>query len=224
MQTLSVKDCLSYAWSTFKSRPWIFVQAGILLFLVNMAVSLVQSGIELGGKQGGETMAGIAVVISAILGIGAAFLASMGETAFFLKAHDDATSADLADLWHPRPFWKFVGASILAGLIVFVGILLLVVPGIIAAILFTFVGYVVIEEKLGPLDALKRSRDLTKGNRFKLFQLGLALIGVNILGFAAIFVGLLVTIPLSFLAVVHAYRTLSGSAQEAIVLPEEVLA
>lgn len=222
MQTLSVKDCLSFGWKTFKSRPWIFVQAGVLLFLVNMGISLIQSMIEAGGEAGGQPLETFALLVSAVAGIAAAFLISMGETAFFLKSHDRVEGADLKDLWHPQPFWKFVGASLIAGAIVFVGILLLIVPGIIAGILFAFVGYVVIEEKLTPIAALKRSRDLTKGNRLKLFQMGLALVGINILGFVALFVGLLVTIPVSILAMAHAYRTLSGSAQEAIVLPEAV--
>jgi uncharacterized membrane protein len=58
---------------------------------------------------------------------------------------------------------------------------------------------------------------LTKGNRWKLFQLSLALLLLNILGLLALLVGLFVTIPVSFIAMVHAYRALKGEAVEEAV-------
>jgi len=202
---LSVKECFSFGWKTFRARPWIFVQAGLLLLLVNIFISLAQSVFEQGG-----TASGIVVFVSSVAGIALSFLISMGETAFFLRAHDDVASTGLRDLWHPHPFWKFVAASVLVALAVIAGFILLIVPGIILGIMFGFSTYLVIEKGLGPIEALKASAALTKGNRWKLFLLGLATIGINILGFLALIIGLFVTVPLSFLAMVHAYRTLSG--------------
>ncbi len=221
MSSLSVRDCIAFGWNTVKARPWIFVQAGILLFLVNMGVSLVQSGFEAGGEMGGEMVALIAGILSLIVGIIVSFLMSMGETAFFLRAHDAPEAVSLKDLWHPYPFWKFAGVSVLAGLAILIGLVLLVVPGIILGIMFMFVGYVVIEEKLSPVAAIRRSMALTKGSRWKLFQLALATLALNILGFIALLVGLLVTIPVTFLAGVHAYRTLRRVevAEETVVVP-----
>lgn len=215
MVLLSVQECLSFAWKTFKSRPWIFVQAGLVLFLVNIAVNLVQSLLETGGKESEGVVVFVLAVLSMGIGMAVSFLVSMGETAFFLRAHDATSAVSLKDLWHPRPFWTFVGTSLLAGIIILLGLVLLIVPGIIAGIMLMFVGYIVIEEKLGPINALKRSMALTKGNRWKLFQLALLALGLNILGFLALLVGLFVTVPVSFLMTVHAYRTLSGSGKPA---------
>lgn len=224
MNTLSVKDSLKHGWNTFKSRPWIFVQAGILLFLLNFAMNLLQTVLEYGGKQGGDVAALALGLLSLVIGVGVSFLISMGETAFFLRAHNEAGHLSLKDLWHPRPFWKFVGASLLAGLMILGGLILLIVPGIIVGLMVSFVGYIVIEEKLGPIDAIKRSMALTKGSRFKLFQLALATILLNILGFFALLVGLFVTIPISFIAMVHAYRTLKGDVVEKPASTETVAA
>ncbi len=135
----------------------------------------------------------------------------MGETSFFLRTHDDTASSELKDLWHPHPFWKFLGTSVLAGIIILIGFILLIVPGIIAAIMFSFVTYLVIEKGMQPVEALKESVRLTKGNRLQLFLLGLALLGVNILGLLALGVGLLVSVPVSYLAATHAYRMISGT-------------
>lgn len=214
MAALSVKECFSFAWQTFKSRPWIFVQAGLLLFLVNIAVNLVQTLLESEGTSNAGTIVFVLATISTIIGMVISFFVSMGETAFFLRAHDATAEVRLKDLWHPQPFWKFVGTSLLAGVIILLGFVLLIVPGIIAGIMLMFVGYLVIEEGLGPIAALKKSAALTKGNRWKLFQLALLAIGLNILGLLALLVGLFVSVPVSFLMTVHAYRTLSGNGKQ----------
>ena len=69
--------------------------------------------------------------------------------------------------------------------------------------------YLVMDRGLGVTESLKESRRITYGNRLKLLLLGLALVGINIVGFFLLIVGLLVSIPVSMLAGVHAYRTLS---------------
>lgn len=223
MSTLSVKESLRHGWNTFKSRPWVFVQVGILLFLVNLVMNLVQTLLEYGSNESGDIVALLLGIISLALGIGASFLISMGETAFFLRAHAEPENVSFKDLWHPHPFWKFVGASLLAGLMILGGLILLLVPGIILGLMLAFVGYLVIDEKLGPIDAIKRSMALTKGSRWKLFQLALATIVLNVLGLLALLVGLFVTIPVSFLAMVHAYRTLQGVTAEKPAVIEPVV-
>jgi uncharacterized membrane protein len=56
------------------------------------------------------------------------------------------------------------------------------------------------------MDAIKKSGELTYGSKWRLFKLSLLLIGVNILGALCLGVGLLVTIPLSWISLAHAYR------------------
>jgi hypothetical protein len=49
---------------------------------------------------------------------------------------------------------------------------------------------------------------ITKGHKVQLFLFGLALIGLNILGLLALVVGIVVSVPATWLAVTHAYRKL----------------
>ena len=123
------------------------------------------------------------------------FFIEIGLIAFALKAHDDVSKVSVHDLWHTANFWKFVGTRILTIIIVLVGLILLIVPGIIAALALMFATYVVVDRGFGPIEAIKESVRLTKGHRWELFLLALALIGLNILGAIALLVGLLVTIP-----------------------------
>ncbi|MDB4991930.1 MAG: hypothetical protein JWL75_175 [Parcubacteria group bacterium] len=208
MYQLSVKECLSTGWRTFTSRPWLFIVAGALLFAISAIADIPRAVSK--GHEGAE---GVALwIITFLISSIVSFLVSMGKTAFYLKSHDAAESAKLADLWHPKPFLKYAIVTILSGLATFIGLILLIVPGIIVGIMFGFSQYLVIEKHLSPMEALRESARLTHGNRWNLFLLGLALLGINILGFCALFVGLLVTLPISTIAVIHAYRLLSSTA------------
>lgn len=213
MKTLSVKKCVSFGWKTFWSRPWLFVAAGVIVFLVNVAISVPQSFIDrlsetAQGTPDGMGLALAAFTISVVGGVLSVFL-QMGTTRFFLKAHDTTSDTRLHDLIYLRTFWRYVGASILVFFAVLLGFLLLIVPGIIASIALSFALYLVIDKGLGPVEAFKQSLALTKGHRWSLFFLALATLGLNILGLLALVVGLLISIPVSMLAMMHAYRLLS---------------
>jgi uncharacterized membrane protein len=139
----------------------------------------------------------------------------MGVTAFFLAAHDNPETAELSMLWHPQPFWKFLGTSILATLATIIGFVLLIVPGIIAMLLFMFSTFIVIDQGLSPIEALKESMRITAGNRLPLLGLLGLLLLILFAGMLALGVGLLVAMPISTLAFAHAYRVLSGRAGQA---------
>jgi hypothetical protein len=54
------------------------------------------------------------------------------------------------------------------------GMVLLIVPGLIVALMWIFVTQAVVVERLGIIEAFKRSRTLTKGHRWALLGLGVA--------------------------------------------------
>jgi uncharacterized membrane protein len=108
-------------------------------------------------------------------------------------------------------FGPYVVAAILVGLGVVVGLFLLIIPGIIVAIMWLFFGFVIVENPtIGAVDAMRRSAEITRGHRWQLFGFGLLLVGINILGLLACFVGLLFTEGITAVAVAYAYKTLSG--------------
>lgn len=209
MHILSPQACLSYAWKTFTTRPVFIIGSGILLFLVMVFSSLLQDAIKaIGSQAGAGTMA--PAILAGIIGIVISFLVEMGRINFYLKLHDAVEAVTYRSFWFTKSAVNFVATSIIVGIATVIGFVLLIVPGIIVAIVFGFSLYLVIDKGLGPIEAMKESARLTKGNRWNLFLLGVLLVGINILGFLALLVGLLVTLPLSVLAVIHAYRTLSS--------------
>jgi uncharacterized membrane protein len=204
----SSSEAIKFGWETFKRRPWFFIGATFLIVLASALCDGFTSGIDAALTGSTEDPSIIGTVINLALGT----LVSMGATAFFLAAHDNPDTVDLSALWHPRPFWKYLGASLLLSLAVAIGFVLLIVPGIIFGLMFMFATFVVIERELGPIDAMNESNRLTRGHKWPLLGFVLLLVLINLLGLLALVVGLLVSIPVSTLAFVHAYRVLGGKS------------
>ena len=203
----SPKSAIGYGWETFKTRPWFFIGASILIAVLYVAASAISSGVDapFGGTAEDPTVVGN--VVSFLLGA----LISMGVTAFYLAAHDSPDTVQLSTLWHPTPYLKFLGTSILTTLAISVGFLLLIVPGIIALLFFMFSAFIVIDRELGPIEAMKESMRITEGHRWPLLGFVLILFLIVIIGALALGVGLLVAFPIATLAFAHAYRVVSGT-------------
>lgn len=208
MEPFSATACIRAAWSTFKMRPWFLVGMTALMLVLTWAIGALSAMFGEGERPN---------VLGMIINIGLSTLLSMGFTAVMIRAHDTIESVGVPDLWHPKPFWKFLVAQFLVGIIVFLGFILLIVPGVIAVLMLIFALYIVIDKELGPIKAMKKSAQITRGSRWELLLLVLLAIVINIVGVLAIFVGLFVSIPITTLAIVHAYRTLEKKAQPAAV-------
>ena len=209
----SIKSTLRFGWETFKRRPWIFVGATAILTAAWVGVEFLTAAIDitLSGAQDQPTI--FAIIVSNIVNVALGAIIGMGAIAFYLAAHDNPDTVELSSLWHPRPFWKYVGTSILLGLAVGVGLLLLIVPGVILALMFMFSALIVIDRELGPIDAMAESNRITRGHKWSLLGLTLILLLINLVGVLVFVVGLLVSLPVTLLAFTHAYRVLSGSAE-----------
>lgn len=200
---------IRFGWETFKRRPWLFVGSTLIIFLASTISEGISSAVDAAITGSVEDPS----ILGAVVSLGFATLISMGATAFYLAANDNPETADLSMLWHPRPFWKYLGTYLLVILAVAVGLVLLIVPGIIVGLMFMFAFFIVIERELGPIDALSESHRITRGHKWPLFGFVLLLIGINLLGVLALVVGLLVSVPVSTLAFVHAYRVLAGERE-----------
>jgi Predicted integral membrane protein len=206
MKTLSIKECLTFGWGTFRTRAWFFMSATALLFIASMVYGELSSF-----SKADHTFIGfVAGIIALVLSL----LIYMSQVSFSLHAHDAPGTVRLNALWTLRPFWTFMGTALLVWIITMIGFVLLIVPGVIAMVFLSFATYIAVDTGAKPIDALKRSIALTKGNRWKLFLLLLACIGIDILGALALLVGLLVSVPITLLAMAHAYRVLRNGQEE----------
>jgi len=114
--------------------------------------------------------------VAAIIG-GVALL--FGTVVFFLAAR--LLSRDLSELGSVpgelvshrffRALLTTLAVSLISGIIIVIGLVMLIVPGLFFAVSFQFAIYAVAVEDRGPIDALGRSWELASGNRWKLFGL-----------------------------------------------------
>ena len=89
----------------------------------------------------------------------------------------------------------------------------MIIPGIIWAIKFQFYDYLIIDKKLGPIEALKKSAVITKGAKGNLFVFGLLLGGINLLGAICLLIGLFAAIPTTLVAKAFVYRKLLAQVE-----------
>lgn len=103
----------------------------------------------------------------------------------------------------------FFTVMLLTTILTFIGFLLLVIPGVIIMLMLFFAGYIVIDKGLGGVESLKASKNLVSGYKGKLFGFLFVLGLLNLAGFLALGVGLLVTVPISSVAAAFFYRNLA---------------
>jgi len=110
----------------------------------------------------------------------------------------------------------------LVGLIVFeiltgIGYMLCIVPGVILACGLWFWGFLVVDQGLGGVDALKKSWDMTKGHKMSIFVFFLLTIVVYFAGYiACVLPVLLISAPMIVIASAWIYLRLKGEAVPAI--------
>jgi uncharacterized membrane protein len=99
-------------------------------------------------------------------------------------------------------------AAIVSGVLIAIGFVFLIVPGIILSVMWMFVFLVMAETNLDFWPAMQRSADLTAGYRWQLFCFLLACFVVGVLGLLACGVGILVAYPVIYTAAALVYRFL----------------
>jgi hypothetical protein len=106
-----------------------------------------------------------------------------------------------------RNYWNAVLANLLVGVIVGFGIIMLIVPGIFFACRLAFVPYLVIDQKMDVMDALKTSWEMTRGHGWSIFFIGLLAIPIVIAGLIMLFFGVFISmiwITTAFAVIYHA--------------------
>ena len=85
---------------------------------------------------------------------------------------------ELRRLFPKALMWKLVGMSLLRSLLVGLWSLLLVIPGIIAGYRYSMADYLLINHpEMGAVEALRRSKELMRGNKMAAFSLDWSFLG-----------------------------------------------
>ncbi len=98
--------------------------------------------------------------------------------------------------------------SVVAGIFIGIGTVLLIIPGVYLAVAYLFAANLVVDRRLDFWAAMEMSRRTVTPRWFSYFVFMLLLMVLNLVGALPLGLGLLVTIPVSFGAVAAAYDDL----------------
>jgi uncharacterized membrane protein len=208
----SKSEAILFGWNTLKKNFGFFLGMLAIVVAVNVLGGLVMSSFS---EEAPKALVIALSVISWILDL----LIGIGVIKIALKFCDQeqATYRDLFSAY--RLLLNYLVGSIVYGIMVAIGFVFLIVPGIYLAVKYQFYAYLIIDKGMGPIDAIKRSGVLTEGVKRNLVLFWLALVGINILGMIALGVGLIATIPVSWLANAYVYRRLQLQADNDRAIP-----
>lgn len=199
---LSIKDAILYAVNAVVSHPWYFLKLFLtwigfsILFLVIPSLIFALLAITF--------RSALFVVLFALILYVMGLFVWILPAKLLLRFYDQGPEPFSLSLFLSQfdfgMMLKILGAIILFYLIVGAGLLLLIIPGIYWLIRFSLAFFTIIDTNCGIIEAFRRSYQRTKNNFWRLC--GLLII-------AGILLNLIITIPISVLMMIHAYRQLN---------------
>lgn len=210
-KTFSISEALKYGWTQTKAHYAFFLVIGIIVFVITHLLDSMSKSDD------------VTVVVANLISIIFTLFINVGMVKVLLKIVNNSkpTHQEFFSIT-PQQFFRYLGCSILYGLLVLIGLVLLIIPGIIAIVRLQFGYYFLIEKDMGPVDALKASWDATRGHGMDLFLFVLMFAIINFIGAIFFGIGLIVTIPITMIATVFIYKKLtSAMIPQVTVVPLE---
>jgi len=118
-----------------------------------------------------------------------------------------------------QSFGNILLANLLVFLIVGAGFMMLIIPGIIFACKLSFVLYLVMDEKMEAVDAVRKSWNMTKGHTGTIFLMGIAAFFVGLCGLICFIIGIIPAAIWISLAFATIYVSVSGRAKQENINP-----
>lgn len=192
MKTIEIRESFKLGWKKFMERPWYLV--GLMALLIMLTVVMASRA-----------------MFSAL-----AYIALGGYTAVLL-AHVKGSSTSIDDMFDlvDKRWIYFVFASALKTLLILLGFVCLILPGIYIAVRLMFVELLIIDKSMRPVEALRASIAMTKGHFWKLLALVFTMLVVILLGLVLVVVGVLPASIIATFAIMHVYLTLSAQPEQA---------
>ncbi|PCI28567.1 hypothetical protein COB52_03480 [Candidatus Kaiserbacteria bacterium] len=185
MKTFKIGEAYSTAWSKLAERFWYLSGLAVALFAL-MALTT--------GKE---------VLYTAL-----SYIVFGGFIAMLLRYYD-GKKVVFDDLFSIDSRWiSFTFTSLIKGMLIFVGLLLFIVPGVYLALRWMFAELLVIDKGMRPMEALKASSEMTKGHMWKLLWFFILSILTILAGTVLLFVGIFPAMIIMTFAMISVYRQL----------------
>lgn len=210
----TISDAVGYGWDAMKNNMGYLVLVVLIAWVAGGIPSGLQSLASNGRLFWLSTILGlISLAVSVFIGI------AFTRIGLKLTAGEQC---DYEDLYNGYPlFWNYLAGTILYGLIVLGGLILLIVPGIYWGIKYAFYGYFIVDQEMGPIEALRQSGKITYGDKWYLLGFWIVMFGVWLIGVILCGVGLLFAIPIILVATAYVFRKLASSVPASSSAPSD---
>lgn len=189
---IPIKKSFSYGWTEIKKNFWYFIGLTVIVLVI---------GSLPGGSSDKSALAGL-------IGLFLSAWMTCGYVRILLDYYDGKKDKIESVFTQFKYFWRVLGAEILIFIIIIAGLILFIIPGLYFALRFMFVISLIIDKDLDISEAMKESTSMTRGIKWSLLGFVLAAIGVFVLGAIFFGVGILVAVPIIWLANINLYRSL----------------
>lgn len=191
----SATDIISQAWQLWKNH---IVFSWMILGVV-FVVTIVFGIVDPHGKS----------VLISILSMVVTLFFELGAFALFLKLVRTGQEGKIEEIIGQKDiFLQALIGNLVYYVLMIIGFILLIIPGIYVAVRLMFLPYVFVDQKLGWKEALNEASRLSEGHRWQLLCFIFLIALMNIVGAMLLLVGLLVSIPVSAIAMAMAYESL----------------
>lgn len=207
----SISEVLGYGWKTSINNIWFFIPMLLIPLVINIVLSYAVGAFTAGMNDSFKGIFNIVVSLASwILGIEFGF----AQLVLYLKFVDRKKPAleELFSYFNVYFLWGYLAISLVYGLLIAVGLVLFIVPGIYFATKYWFALYIFIDKRKGIMESFTQSAKLTEGIKLKLFLLGILQQLIIAAGLLALLVGLFVAIPINALSDFYLYRKLEQKA------------
>jgi lipid-A-disaccharide synthase-like uncharacterized protein len=157
VQSISPGAILSRIWTIYLDQSWVLIGTALVLYSLQFVVYLL--------------LPGAAGFVLALLFWALSILYQGMVVKLVQDVQDGRRDHSVGDLIRSvEPvFWPLLTVSILIGLGVGIGFILLIIPGLILIVIWSVVAPVVVLERPGVFAAFGRSRELVRGNGWNVF-------------------------------------------------------
>lgn len=194
---LIISDLLRKAWQSLRAQIWVLAGLVIGYTIISLLLTCTMPYVSYPGR--------------AALGLANTFFTlvfALGYLKNLFQALDGEEPQFSAYGQMSRKVFALLFAYILYTVIVALGLVLLIVPGVYVGLRWVFAPQIIVEENAGALSSLRRSWEITRGTTGQVFKLVLAGCGIMLLGHLAFGIGIFLAIPLVHLMMCAAYRRL----------------
>lgn len=155
--------------------------------------------------SGGSTLLNIIPILGGSIQIGITGALAGGYIRMIYKVFygETTTINDLFSCFNK--FTIFLLTILIAGILTSLGFILLIIPGIYLMIAYKFSFHLIALNNFSYWQALETSRKIITRKWFSFFIFFIILVFLNLLGFLLIGIGILITLPISFIAMTLLY-------------------